>query len=50
MSVHFRVECKHGVVIRTCRCTSKDKTVKIVACPPTCTHYNDYVPKHLKQE
>jgi hypothetical protein len=33
---HVRYECKHGVVIRQCRCPNPSNVVRIVECPPTC--------------
>lgn len=47
---HFRKECKHGVLVSTCRCPSDNKTVEIVACPTHCTAAQEYIPKHAATE
>lgn len=43
---HVRKECKHGVMVSTCRCPSSNKTVEIVACPTHCTAAQEYTPRH----
>lgn len=30
---HFKEECKHGILIRQCKCPSREKAVRVVACP-----------------
>lgn len=32
MPQHMVMKCKHGKVVRQCRCPSPDKTVRIVDC------------------
>lgn len=36
MGMHFIDKCKHGVVVRQCRCADPNKVEHIVACPATC--------------
>lgn len=33
---HYMERCEHGTVAGQCRCPSKDKSVRIVPCPPYC--------------
>lgn len=34
--LHSLYQCKHGVVVRQCRCPSNDKRVVVVPCPDSC--------------
>lgn len=36
MSTHFIEKCRHGVVVTQCRCSNKNKSVRIVECPSNC--------------
>lgn len=44
---HFVKQCVHGVVVFTCRCTSRDKEVRVVPCPAKCN--SRYEPKHAAE-
>jgi predicted metal-dependent hydrolase len=57
MSVHIKHKCKHGVIVKQCRCPGGIWVV--VPCPPTCRENaietalassEEYVPKHMKKE
>ncbi len=39
---HYLDKCKHGVVVRQCRCPGP-KTVNVVPCPPMCPSEPTYL-------
>lgn len=41
MSVHRIFKCRHGVIVRQCRCPEPTKRVIIVPCPPECEAKDD---------
>jgi len=36
MHTHMTESCKHGIVVRSCRCAAPGKTVVTVPCPDSC--------------
>lgn len=46
---HFVNKCKHGKVLGQCRCASRDKVVRRVACVPSCPP-DAYVGKHVAEQ
>jgi hypothetical protein len=48
MSIHYRSECVHGIIVGQCRCPDKNKSVVIVECPSTCLRKDEPVGKHRK--